>query len=81
MFDMPRMKISRSRCHKFLSLSSGQSTSAVDTTVNKMIATDPGVYVSQQFPPTLLIHMNALRQSQRFCDVEILCCGRRIQVR
>lgn len=80
---MPRVKLGRPRSHKFLSLSSpNQSTSnAVDTNANNTSTSnvDNGVYVSQQFPPSLLVNMNVLRETRKFCDVEILCGGKRIQ--
>ncbi|KAK3929229.1 Actin-binding protein IPP [Frankliniella fusca] len=78
---MPRVKITRPRGHKIISLTSNQSTSAVDANANTTSTTnnDSGVYYSHQFPPNLLLNMNDLRDTRRFCDVEILCGGKRIQ--
>ncbi|XP_026280900.1 actin-binding protein IPP [Frankliniella occidentalis] len=79
---MPRVKISRPRCHKIISLTSNQSTSAVDTNANNTTLPNndsSGVYYSHQFPPNILLNMNDLRDTRRFCDVEILCGGKRIQ--
>lgn len=78
---MPRVKIARPRGHKFLSLSSNQPTSSVDNNANNTStqSSDSGLYYSHQFPPSLLLNMNGLRETRRFCDVEILCGGKQIQ--
>lgn len=79
---MPRVKISRQRAHKLLSLTPNQSASTVDNNANN--TSNPrkecGVYVSKQFPPNLLLNMNDLRENQRFCDIEIVCAGKHIKV-
>lgn len=79
---MPPLKGGRCRTHKLLTLSSNQSTSSVDTNANNTNtpSNESGVYVSKQFPPNLLLNMNTLREDRRFCDIEILCGGKHIQV-
>lgn len=78
---MPRVKISRQRGHKLLSLTPNLSSSSVDNNANNTNtkSKEYGVYFSKQFPPNLLLNMNDLRENQRFCDIEIVCAGKHIK--